>query len=98
VQQEKDRLEMHRRHAKMGMLGQNIAVKALEDLLNRVQNGQSQVAPGDVTRLLDTCVKVERLARGESTGNQDLNDPLAKLLDEFRKEYDRLPEDPDAQP
>ena len=49
-------------HAKMGMLGQNIAVKALEDLLNRVQNGQSQVALRDLTRLSDTSVKVPGLA------------------------------------
>jgi hypothetical protein len=55
-------------HAKMGMLGQNIAVKALEDLLNRVQNGQSQVAPGDVTRLLDTSVKVPGTPRKRCVG------------------------------
>jgi len=71
LQQEKERLEMHKRHAKIALLGQNIAVKALENLLSKVQEGQNAVAPGDITRLLDTSVKVERLARGESTDIQE---------------------------
>jgi len=67
LQQEKERREMHKRHAQIALLGQNIAVKGLENLLGKVQTGDQQVAPGDLTRLLDTSVKVERLARGEPT-------------------------------
>lgn len=70
LQQEKERRAMHDRHAKIALLGQNIAVKALENLLSKVQEGQNAVAPGDITRLLDTSVKVERRARGESTDIQ----------------------------
>jgi len=67
LQQEKERRDMHKRHAQIALLGQNIAVKGLENLLGKVQTGDQQVAPGDLTRLLDTSVKVERLARGEPT-------------------------------
>jgi hypothetical protein len=67
VQQEKERREMHKRHARIAVLGQNIAVKAMEALLGKVQNGEQAVAPADLTRLVDVSVKVERLARGEPT-------------------------------
>jgi hypothetical protein len=93
-QQEKDRRIMHERHAKIALLGQNIAVKGLENLLGKVQNGE-QVAPGDLSRLLDTSVKVERLARGESTENHEVSGPgggpieisdaLSKLLDKLAR-------------
>ena len=96
LHQEKERREMHKRHAKIWMLGQNIGVRVLEDLLNRIQNGQAQVTPSEAARLLGTSIKVERQAGGESTDHQDLNDPLAKLLAEFQREYDGLPGDPDA--
>jgi hypothetical protein len=67
LQQEKERQEMRKRHAKIAVLGQNIAVKGLEKLLARVQEDEKAVAPADLTRLFDTTVKVERLSRGEPT-------------------------------
>jgi hypothetical protein len=67
LQQEKERREMRKRHAKIAVLGQNIAVKGLEKLLARVQEDEKAVAPADLTRLFDTSVKVERLSRGEPT-------------------------------
>lgn len=65
---------MNERHARIAMLGQSIAVKGLENLLGKVQNGE-QVAPGDLSRLVDTSVKVERLARGESTDRREVSGP-----------------------
>ena len=65
LQQEKERREMHKRHSRIAMLGQNIAVKGLEGLLGKVQANEVDVAPGDLVRLVDTSVKVERISRGE---------------------------------
>ena len=67
AQQEKERREMSKRHAKIAMLGQNILVKGMEELLAKVQSGQHSLAPAELARLMDVSVKVERLARGEST-------------------------------
>jgi hypothetical protein len=67
AQQEKERREMSKRHAKIAMLGQNILVKGMEELLSKVQSGQHNLAPSELARLMDVSVKVERLARGEST-------------------------------
>lgn len=67
LQQEKERREMYKRHAKIAMLGQNILVKGMEELLAKVQNGEHNLAPSELARLMDVSVKVERLARGEST-------------------------------
>jgi hypothetical protein len=67
AQQEKERREMSKRHAKIAMLGQNILVKGMEELLAKVQSGQHNLAPAELARLMDVSVKVERLARGEST-------------------------------
>jgi len=67
LRQEKERHQMRERHAKIAVLGQNIAVKGLEKLLARVQEDEKAVAPADLTRLFDTSVKVERLSRGEPT-------------------------------
>ena len=67
LQQEKERKEMYKRHAKIAMLGQNILVKGMEELLAKVQNGEHNLAPSELARLMDVSVKVERLARGEST-------------------------------
>jgi hypothetical protein len=65
VQQEKERVEMHKRHSRIAILSQNIAVKGLERLLGKVQANEVEVAPGDLVRLVDTSVKVERISRGE---------------------------------
>jgi hypothetical protein len=67
TQQEKERREMSKRHAKIAMLGQNILVKGMEELLAKVQSGKHNLAPAELARLMDVSVKVERLARGEST-------------------------------
>ena len=67
LQQEKERREMNERHAKIAILGQNVAVKGIEKLLANVQNGQQNLGPSELVRLVDVSVKVERLARGEST-------------------------------
>ena len=47
VRQEKERRDMRKRHAQIALLGQNIAVKALESLLQKVQAGTGEVAPGE---------------------------------------------------
>ena len=75
LQQEKERRAMHERHARVALLGMNVAVKGLESLLTKVQSGEGAVAPGDLTRLLDTSVKVERLARGEPTDSHEVMGP-----------------------
>ena len=67
LQQEKERREMNDRHAKIAILGQNVAVKGIEQLLANVQTGQQNLNPSELARLVDVSVKVERLARGEST-------------------------------
>jgi hypothetical protein len=86
---------MHERHARVALLGMNVAVKGLEKLLNIVQSGKGTVAPGDLARLLATTVKVERLARGESSecheisgpngGPIEITDALSKLLDKLAR-------------
>jgi hypothetical protein len=75
MQQEKERREMHKRHAKMGMLAQSFAVRKLEKLSNRIEQDEEHVSPGEVARILDVGVKVERLARGESTESHELSGP-----------------------
>src|ERR1017187_2409163 len=67
LQQEKERLEMHKRHAKMGMLAQTLAVRKLEKVVNKIEQNEDTLSPADAARILDIGVKVERLARGEST-------------------------------
>jgi len=86
---------MHERHARVALLGMNVAVKGLERLLSKVQSGKGTVAPGDLTRLMDASVKVERLARGEPTdshefmgpggGPIEITDALSKLLDKLAR-------------
>jgi hypothetical protein len=45
--------------------------------------------------LFDISVKIERISRGEPAEGGDINDPLQELLDEFRKQYDSPPKEPD---
>src|ERR1035441_5554154 len=71
-QQEKERREMHKRHAKMGMLAQTFAVRKLEKMASRIEQDEERVSPGEVARILDIGVKVERLARGESTDSHEV--------------------------
>jgi len=44
AEQEKERREMSKRHAKIAMLGQSILVKGMEELLAKVQNGEHNLA------------------------------------------------------
>jgi hypothetical protein len=75
LRHEKEREQMRQRHAKIAVLGQNIVVREMESLLAKAQNGGSQMTPADVARLMDVTVKVERLARGESTDRHEVSGP-----------------------
>ena len=77
LQAEKDRREMHKRHARMGMLAQNFAVRKLEKMINKIETDKDQdpASPAQVAHILDIGVKVERLARGEATESQELSGP-----------------------
>ena len=75
LQQEKERREMRKRHAKIAVLGQNIVVREMESLIAKGQSGGSQLTPSDVARLMDVTVKVERLARGEPTDSHEVSGP-----------------------
>lgn len=82
LQQEKDRREMHKRHAKMGMLAQSLAVRKLEKMANRIEQDEERVPPGEAARILDIGVKVERQARGESSDSSSMV-PLAEVMTLF---------------
>jgi len=75
LQQEKERLEMHKRHAKTGMFAQNLALRKLEKLSGKIEQDEDRVSAGDAARILEIGVKVERLARGESTESHELSGP-----------------------
>ena len=75
LQQEEERREMTKRHAKMGMLAQSFAVRKLEKMANRIEQDEEHVSPADVARILDIGVKVERLARGEPTDSHEVMGP-----------------------
>jgi len=81
VQQEKERLDMHKRHAKMGMLAQTLAVRKLEKVVNKIEQDQENLSPTDAARILDIGVKVERQARGESTESHELSGPGGGALE-----------------
>ena len=68
---EKERRSMLERHARIAMLAQNVLVKGLENLLRHVQEQDGAIKAGDLARLLETSVKVERLAKGEPTDVQE---------------------------
>jgi chromatin segregation and condensation protein Rec8/ScpA/Scc1 (kleisin family) len=95
LRHEKEREQMHERHAKIAVLGQNIVVREMESLLAEAQNSGSQMTPSDVARLLDVTVKVERLARGDPTESHEVSGPsggpvrlsLKETLEEIRKSY-----------
>lgn len=74
LQQEKERREMHERHAKIAVLGQNIVVREMESLLAKAQK-DGRMTASDVARLMDVTVKVERLARGEPSDSHEVSGP-----------------------
>ena len=81
LQQEKERREMHKRHAKMGMLAQTLAVRKLEKVVNRIEQDKDGISPREAARILDIGVKVERQARGESTESHELSGPGGGALE-----------------
>jgi hypothetical protein len=94
LQQEKERREMHKRHAKMGMLAQTFAVRKLEKMAGRIEQDEERVSPGEVARILDVGVKVERLARGEPTDSHEVmgpgGGPMKLDLEETLKRIDEV--------
>lgn len=67
AQREAARREMDDRHAKIGLMGLNLAVQAIQKLLASVQAGEKNLTATDLARLLDISAKLERLGRGVST-------------------------------
>lgn len=61
LQQEEERRKMAERHAKQAMMFQNKILERLRTL------DPNRLTPADLIRWFDIAVKVERLARGEST-------------------------------
>jgi len=51
---------MNRRHAQIGMLGQQKGLAKLQSLLG------TEITVNEATRLLDIATKIERVARGET--------------------------------
>jgi hypothetical protein len=82
---------MHKRHAKMGMLAQTLAVRKLEKVVNKIEQNEDSLSPADAARILNIGVKVERLARGESTESHEASGPsggpieFANMSDDQRR-------------
>jgi hypothetical protein len=72
LEQEKERREMMKRHAKIAVLGENVVVKGMEKLLAEIEQGSRSPTASDLGRLLDVAVRVERLSRGEPTEISEL--------------------------
>jgi hypothetical protein len=81
LQQEKERREMHKRHTKMGILAQTLALRKLEKELNRIDKDPDGMSAPDAARILDVGVKVERQARGESTESHEVSGPGGGALE-----------------
>ena len=81
MQQEKERQEMRNRHAKMGMLAQSVAVRKLEKAVDRIEQDEERVRPGEAARILDIGIKVERQARGEPSDPSSM--PFADVMAMF---------------
>jgi hypothetical protein len=80
LRQEKERREMVSRHAKIAVLGQNLVVKGIENLLGLIEQGKKELSASDASRLLDVVVKVERLSRGEPTEISELGGSAERPL------------------
>lgn len=61
--QERERVEMAKRHAKMGMLLQNKSLHKLQNL------NPDELSPSQALQMLEQGLRTERLARGEPTEN-----------------------------
>ncbi|MGA2075968.1 MAG: hypothetical protein ABSH52_20975 [Terriglobia bacterium] len=66
LQCERERLDMHKRHAKIAVLGQGILIKGMEELLAKVQTGKQDLTPSDLARLMHVSTELERFARGDA--------------------------------
>ena len=81
----KERKKMAKRHIAIAMSMQAKAVEALKQI------DVSKLTPGEIIRLFDTSVKIERLSRGEATfinsnkddnnDKQNASDILATILE-----------------
>ena len=71
--QEKARLEMAERQAREGMTLQSIAMAGVQKLVDEKGQVKADLTPTEIARLLETGVKIERLARGEATEQVDQN-------------------------
>lgn len=92
--------EMKDRHAKLGSMAltlvQDSLVKKLRRISQELKEGQipDELHTGEMTRLLDIAVKVERLSRGEAAEEGPLNDPMKELIDQMRQINASTPKDP----
>jgi hypothetical protein len=68
---EQARIEMAERQAKEGMTLQSVAMGGIRDLIDERGQVKANLTPTEIVRLLETGVRIERLARGESTENVD---------------------------
>jgi len=75
LRRERERREMNERQAKIGVLGQNLAVKGVEKLLAEVQSGEKNLGAAELARLLDVSAKLERLSRGQPTDSHEISGP-----------------------
>jgi hypothetical protein len=86
------------------MLAQNFAVRKLEKLLNRIEQDEGQGSAAEVVRILVVGVRVERLARGESTESHEISGPgrgpvrlsLKETIARIREFYGLEPQEPAA--
>jgi hypothetical protein len=76
---EKARLDMTDRHIKLGTALQTIGVAKLTEWQRQISAWQANpslplpdISPGDIAKLLDMGVKIERLSRGEPTEQVDV--------------------------
>jgi hypothetical protein len=66
LQQEKERKEMVKRHAKQAMMFQQKVLERIRSL------NPNELTPSELIRWFETSVKIERLSRGESTEIQSI--------------------------
>jgi len=85
---EKTIREMHRRHVKLAMKLQDVAGIELEKLAARAREASRQVksvSTAELSRFAEMGVKLERLARGESTETVEGRLDLSRLsLEELK--------------
>lgn len=91
--------EVAAKHRQMLEDARSVAMTELAKLKERVGNTAFEVVkPSDLTKLVDTIVKLDRLIRGETTESVQLTD-MSKLSDEELDQIERVLNrpDPDAE-